>query len=328
MDLTSDEFDDLVGAYALDACEPDEVEAMDRYIASDRAAATEVERLREVASGIGAAGAARPPVALLERLLHSAAERVSPLPADEALQRETDRFDAFLDSLADADLEAPTENGLTVRELVQHVEAVDRAFLAAADDPTVAYIGPDDVATITEADLPTRVDEPFAETVARFRRTRALLGGLRERLPADQRVAGYGRDHVLLVRVFETWTHHDDARRALGQEIELPDPEVMRTMAGLAMRSLPLALAVRGTTRPGHTARLVLEGPGGGEWSVPCAPGEMPSSHPDVVVRASVVEWCRRFADRMDADAVTVSVDGDTDLAQDLVQAANAFAGL
>ena len=33
MDLTPEEFDDLVGAYALDACEPDEVEAMERYVA-------------------------------------------------------------------------------------------------------------------------------------------------------------------------------------------------------------------------------------------------------------------------------------------------------
>jgi uncharacterized protein (TIGR03083 family) len=328
MDLTPDEFDDLVGAYALDACEPDEVEAMERYVAANRDAAAEVERLRVVASGIGAADASRPPVALLERLLTSAGERVSPLPADEALQRETDRFDEFLATLDERDLETPTENGLTVRELVQHVEAVDRAFLAAAADPTVAYIGPDEVAVITADDLPGRVGEPFAETVTRFHRTREVLGGLRERLPAGRRVAGYGRDNTLVIRAFETWTHHDDACRALGREIALPDAEVMRTMAELAVKSLPLALAVRGTTRPGRTARLVLEGPGGGEWFVPCAPGETLSSTTDVVVRASVVDWCRRFADRIDADAVGISVDGDADLARDLVSAANAFAGL
>jgi hypothetical protein len=46
------------------------------------------------------------------------------------------------------------------------------------------------------------------------------------------------------------------------------------------------------------------------------------------VVRASVVEWCRRFADRIDAGAVTMTVDGDADLGHDLVRAANAFAGL
>jgi hypothetical protein len=61
---------------------------------------------------------------------------------------------------------------------------------------------------------------------------------------------------------------------------------------------------------------------------VPCAPGETPASSADVVVRASVVEWCRRFADRIEADAVGISIDGDVDIARDLVRVANAFAGL
>ena len=49
---------------------------MERYIAAHRDAAAEVERLREVAAGIGAAGASRPPVALRDRLLHAAGDRV------------------------------------------------------------------------------------------------------------------------------------------------------------------------------------------------------------------------------------------------------------
>jgi len=328
MDLTPEQFEDLVGAYALDACEPGEVEAIERYVAAHAEAAAEVERLREVAAGIGAAGASRPPVALRERLLHTAHQRVAPIAVDVALQRETDRFESFLSTLDPSELDTPTENGLTVRELVQHVEAIDRAFVVAADDPNSAYIGPDDVAVITADDLPARTAEPFAETVTRFRRTRARLTELHDRLPADQRVAGYGRDNTLVVRAFETWTHHDDARRALGREIVLPDAEVMRTMAELAMRSLPLALAVRGTARTGCTARLVLEGAGGGEWMVPCSPGEAPSANADVEVRASVVDWCRRFADRIEVEDLPVSIDGDAELARDLVAAANAFAGL
>ncbi len=328
MDLTAEEFDDLVGAYVLDACEPDETEAMDRYVRAHAEAAAEVERLREVATGIGAAGASRPPVALLDRLLQTAAERVMPIAADGALRQETDRFDTFLDTLDETDLAAPTENGLTVRELVQHIEAVDRAFIEAAADPEITYIGPDEVAGITARDLPGRVDEPFAETVERFRRTRRQLSDLSEQLPAQQRVGGYGRDSMLVVRTLETWTHHDDARRALGREPVLPAPEVMRTMAELAMKSLPLALSLRGTARPGVTVRFVLDGAGGGEWSVPGAPGETPSPRPDIVVRASVVDWCRRFADRIDADDLHLSVDGDGEVARDLVAAANAFAGL
>jgi uncharacterized protein (TIGR03083 family) len=328
MDLTPEEFEDLVGAYALDACEPHEIDAMERYVAAHRDAAAEVERLREVAAGFGASGASSPPVALRERLLHAAADRVTSLTADVALQQETDRFESFLSTIDERDLDARTENGLTVRQLVQHVEAIDRAFVEAADGPASARIGPDEVEAITSRDLAGRAGEPFAETVTRFRRTRGQLAGLRERLPADQRVAGYRRDDTLVIRAFETWTHHDDARRALDQEESLPAAEVMRTMAELAMKSLPLALAVRGAARPGLTARMVLAGAGGGEWNVACAPGESPSPNADIVVRASVVDWCRRFADRIEVDDFPMTVDGDVELARDLVAAANAFAGL
>jgi len=328
MDLTPNDFEDLVGAYALDACEPHEAEAMERYLAANHDARVEVERLREVAAGIGAAGASRPPVALRERLMHAAGDRVTAAAPDVALQRETDRFDEFLNTLDETDLEVVTENGLTVRELVQHVEVVDRALVDSADDPAGAFIGADEVAVITEHDLVGRVDEPFAETAARFRRTRRRLTDLHGRLPADQRIAGYGRDDTLVIRAFETWTHLEDSERALGRAPTRPDAAVMRTMADLAMKSLPLALAVSGMAHPGATARFVLDGAGGGEWSIACAPGEPASANADVVVRASVVDWCRRFADRIAPDELPATVDGDADLAHDLIAAANTFAGL
>ena len=127
--------------------------AIERYLAEHPDAAAEVERLREVAAGLGAAGASRPPVALRERLMHAADERVTPARPDVALQKETDRFDSFLNSLAEPDLDVVTENGLTLRELVQHVEAVDRAFVEAADDPAIAFIGSEEVVGITSSDL-------------------------------------------------------------------------------------------------------------------------------------------------------------------------------
>ena len=189
MDLTPEQFEDLVGAYALDACEPDEVEAMERYVARHRESATEVERLREVAAGIGAAGASSPPGTLRERLLHAAEDRVSPLEADTALQRETDRFDTFLDTLVEHDLAVRTHNGLTVHELVQHLEAIDRAFVDAAHDPTTAYIGPREVEAVTARDLSERAGEPFADTITRFRSTRGQLVRLRD-VVRDEGVVG------------------------------------------------------------------------------------------------------------------------------------------
>ena len=102
----------------------------------------------------------------------------------------------------------------------------------------------------------------------------------------------------------------------------------MRTMAELAVQTLPLALAARGYECAGRTARVVLTGPGGGDWTIVCTASETAARIPDVVLRAPVVEFCRRFADRLVVDEVPFEVDGDADLGRALVDAAPAFAGL
>ena len=131
MDVTRSEFQDLVGAYALDACEPDEAAAIDAYIADARRRG---RRGRAPARRRGLARRGRRAAtrrsALRDRLLAAAAERVDPLPPVDALRRETDRFEALLDSLDAADLDVATYNGLTVRDLVAHVAIVDEAFVA------------------------------------------------------------------------------------------------------------------------------------------------------------------------------------------------------
>jgi uncharacterized protein (TIGR03083 family) len=326
MDLTATQFEDLIGAYALDACEPDEVAALDAYVDAHPEAAPDLERLRAAAAALGSAGALRPPPDLRGRMLDVAAERVAAVSPTEAIQAETDRFDDLLASIGDNDLAAITENGLTVHELVAHVEAIDRAFIDAA--ATGDVIGAGEVETITHAVLPEHVGESFATTVTRFRRTRQDLIALGDRADADQRIGGYGSGDSLVIRAFETWTHHDDIRHTLGREEAPAAPAVMRTMTELAMRSLPVAMAARGTARPDRTARFVLTGPGGGEWTLPCGPADTTGSVADVVVRMSVVDLCKRFADRIDVDDVHAEIDGDEQLARELISAANAFAGL
>src|SRR5471032_2802467 len=99
MDVTRNEFQDLVGAYALDACDPEEAAAIDSYIAIDAEAAREAERLRDAAAWLGAVGALNPPLDLRDRLLAAASERPDPLPPVEALRSESERFEALLDTL-------------------------------------------------------------------------------------------------------------------------------------------------------------------------------------------------------------------------------------
>ena len=154
MDLTPEAFEDVIGAYALDACDADEVAAIDAYVEAHPDAAAEVERLRAAAAALGAAGAQRPPRGLRDRLVLAASDRVAPVTAREALDEETDRFANLLGTLGDADLDAITENGLSVRELVAHLEAVDRAFVTEADAQTGAFIAAGDVEAITNDALP------------------------------------------------------------------------------------------------------------------------------------------------------------------------------
>jgi hypothetical protein len=87
-------------------------------------------------------------------------------------------------------------------------------------------------------------------------------------------------------------------------------------------------LAAKGYEYPGRTARVVLTGPGGGDWTIACSGSETVGTVPDVVLRAPVEEFCRRFADRLVVDAVPFEADGDADLGRALVDAAPAFAGL
>ena len=328
MDVTRQEFDDLVGAYALDACEPEEATAIDAYVAAHADAAAEAERLRDAAAWLGAVGALNPPAALRERLLAVAAERVDALPPADALQRETARFEALLDSLSPTDLAAITYNGLSVRDLVAHVAIVDEAFVAEADEPRQAFIGAERVLEITSAGLAAAAGSSFEQIRDRFRAARRALLDLDARLAAETRVGGYSLASVLVICAFETWTHHDDIVAALGRPERPTEASVLRTMTELAVQTLPVAMAAKGYAYPGRTARIVMTGPGGGDWTIAVSINERAGPVPHVVVRVPATEFCRRVADRLAVDEVPFEIEGDAELARALVDSAPAFAGL
>jgi uncharacterized protein (TIGR03083 family) len=326
MDVTRSEFQDLVGAYALDACDPDEAAAMDAYVAEHEDAAAEAERLRVVAAWLGAAGALHPPMALRDRLLAAVAEPVAPLPPVDALRRESARFEMLLDTLADDDLAIATENGLSVRDLVTHVAIVDEAFVATVGQ--TSYVDASSVETMTHAQLPATAGWSFAQVRERYQRARDALIALDAQLPADSRVGGYQLSSALVIRAFETWTHCHDIALATGRPEAPAEAPVLRTMAELAVNTLPLALAARGYDYADRTARVVMTGPGGGDWTIACDGSDVRGAVPDVVLRVPIVEFCRRFADRLTVDEVPFSVVGEADLGRALVDAAPAFAGL
>jgi len=328
MDVTRRAFADLVGAYALDACDPDESAAIDAYIAEHPDAAAEVERLRNVAAWLGAVGALNPPDNLRDRVLAAAAGHVARCTPVETLRRETERFETLLDTLTSADLGVVTHNGLTVRDLVAHVAIVDEAFVAGSGSRPSSQIGAEQVEQITGAGLAEIADLSFRQVRDRFRVARHALIDLDAALTATDKVGGYSLGSALVIRAFETWTHCYDIASVLDRAEPTVDPSALRTMAEFGVRTLPLALAAQGYEYVGRTARVVLSGPGGGDWTIACGVSEVVGPVPDVVLRVPAVEFCRRFADRLAVERLPFDIDGDVELGRSLLDAAPAFAGL
>jgi uncharacterized protein (TIGR03083 family) len=327
MQLNHERFEDLVGAYALDACDDDETVAVEAYVATHPDAGAEVERLRAAAAWLGASGSLVPPSRLRAVVLERAV--VAPASGVDAYTELTDRLDDALGSLAPDALEHETHNGLTVRQLVAHLTAIDDVFLAqvTGDGPRREWIDAATIVDITEDALARTADRSFGALRDDWRRTRDRLRGAVSTAP-DRDVMGYGTDDAMLIRAFETWTHLDDVRRTVGEPGYVPSAPALRAMADLSLRILPFALAATDRAHPGESVRMVLTGPGGKAWNVPLAPGETPAEAPGTAVTIDIVEWCLRFSDRIEPGAVRFDVEGDRALAADVLAAAPAFAGL
>jgi anti-sigma factor RsiW len=70
---------ELMGAYALDACEEHETGAIEAHLAECAECQTEAARLREVAGWIGASEATAPSDELRSRLLNAAKDKLGRL---------------------------------------------------------------------------------------------------------------------------------------------------------------------------------------------------------------------------------------------------------
>jgi anti-sigma factor RsiW len=80
--MTPDEFDELLGAYALDAVDGDERDALEAYLAANPRARDEVAQHREVASMLGYTGAPAP-AGLWDKIVTALDDR-APAPAPSA----------------------------------------------------------------------------------------------------------------------------------------------------------------------------------------------------------------------------------------------------
>ena len=134
----------------------------------------------------------------------------------------------------------------------------------------------------------------------------------------------------MLVRAFETWTHADDVRRAIGASMVVPPPASLLTMAHAACGLVPRTLAVRGGLRPGRLVRFRFTDLGDAGWDVDLgAVGGVRPAGDDAVdaeIVTEAVAVCRGISARLDPRDLIFDVVGDERLARDVVDALPALA--
>ncbi len=327
--------EELLGAYALDACEPDEVEAIVAVLARRPDLAAEAARLADAAAWIGATEALAPPPSLraaLDRAVRARGGNTRDAAA-RCYAATTARVAETIADLDPADEATPTPNGLTARELVIHLAAQDSAFAEAVGAEPEPGMPDHSIDARTAAFVERYADRPLADAVEVWERSVATVLAWADddaSLGTEVSWLGYhlARDTILVARAFETWIHRDDLLRVAGRAPEAPPAAELAEMADFSARNTELGLALEGRARPGKVARIVLTGPGGGEWTVAMGDGADVHRSPDVIVTADVVDWCLVAGERLAPEQLERRVEGEVTLADDLLAAAPAFATL
>jgi uncharacterized protein (TIGR03083 family) len=330
--LSDVEVEELLGAYALDACDPEETVAIEAVLARRPDLAREAQRLSRAASWVGAAEAVEPPGRLRRRVLSAAvAQREGEVdPVLDLYLSITDEFGRMAEALPTSEYRTVTRNGLSAHDLVVHMAAQESLLAQNLGVPTFPGSESTDIVSRTYEFLPqfadTDLDDALAVWRASVEANRAWAAAHSEQ-DAPWRGLPLTRDDALVVRAFEEWIHCDDLRHVVGLDPAPPHPRHLAIMAELASRLIPLTLDLAGRHRDHVTARLVLTGGGGGDWMVALGEGEV-AADPHVTVTADVIDWCLLMADRLAPADLRHSVVGDTELGADIVAAAPALATL
>lgn len=232
------------------------------------------------------------------------AEPVQRPPTDtevEGFARAVDDVEQTLRLLTEQDWIRPAVNGLTVGELAghligtQHLMAAEFGLIEPVTTSTDHIESTRDAITTGAAFTPMQSADEFA------RASRVLTSYLRSLdahgLGTESRFGSIVADirFLLVVRIFELWTHDNDLRRAVGLGRVEPDPDRLWMMTRTVM---PVVHRIGG-----DQLRIVLTGAGGGVWP---ADGEELAE-----VVADSIAFCRRVANRMPLDQLHADVSGD-----------------
>ena len=293
---------------------------------------------------LAAAVAAAPPAALGDHILQ-AARQVRPTGRPiEALGggRQADpaaafaqTVDEFASVLATADGGAIVEPyGWSVTQLVAHLVEVDLYLGRQLGlwEHTIDESLEDDHLAMTESAVRASVRADFGETASRWRQVSADLCAHIASLDSDalrHRIKFHmlhtRLSTILVVRVFEIWTHIEDLCRAMRCDAPPLDAARLHLMTEAAVAAIPLGLLLGKIDGGDHTARIVLTGRGGGVWNQPLQLGRE-AGEPSVTIVADAVEFCRLASQRIAPADLDAEVEGPMDLAIDVLRGASVFA--
>ena len=340
---------DLLAAYALDAVDDDDALMIEATLATSADAAAEVSMLAHAAGEYGAAMVTphSPHPALRARVLRAGltsrpGAAVQPADARTVRRIEADRFAALLRQLTPEQWELPVDPpefaGWTVRDLASHV-AASEALTAQLLDVALATVPESDLGNesrtlLTQARHRT---VPTDELVTEFEHTACAvtdaLDGFDTEVMETTELTWWGaamRLSTLCVsRAFETWTHADDIRRAVGRDALPPPAPSLATMSARAAEWTGLMLLLAGNDIASTRAILELTGAGGSTQRVELGLEPAPAdARPAFTLRLDILEFCLALGRRAPTDGLRYQVEGDAELAADLINALPALAQL
>jgi hypothetical protein len=300
---------DLLGAWALDACDDAEAATVEAHLEQCTPCRTEAAQLRSAASWLALEQPMKPPPGLRQSILDEARRRRPPVPLRaliEAYAGQVASLDSALRELTPAGWRRADPRHGDLTGVIRHL-TVNDALLAS------------------DLDLPQVPLGSGAGAVHEAWRDQAqiLLRGLDESADLDRVVTLVGREGhqagplraALVQRAFETWVHLEDVRSLA----MTPSPEQVRRIVSLAVNLMPAALAAQGTRGPG-TCRLTLSGPASGEWTFPLGG---PGTDGSLALAMDAAAFARLVANRRSPEALRYTVDGDHQLARRVLHAAS-----
>jgi uncharacterized protein (TIGR03083 family) len=258
---------------------------------------------------------------------------VTLLPYVDSFEQSVRSLLSVADDLDPADWRRPTDlPGWSVQDVVSHLAAVEHELLGETP-PTLTSYGPHvrgDFGRHMEHGVAARRGQPPAVIVEELRdcleQRLPVMHAMREDEPPTRVVAGLHWDATELLRnrAFDAWMHEQDVRRAVQRPGNLDAPGALVTRDTL-LAVLPVLFARRAHALAGQSLRL--ESTGALAFTVDVAVSDdgrgavsrVPLKGTTAYVRADWETWVRLLGGRVPPSDAVVTIDGDRELAQRLV---------